>query len=342
MSNVFISFFLYLFFQFVTIVVGFNVVRVTTYGITETLKSWVFGNILLYAIFQIIAVPMILLRLSFSILFWSYVGIVLTVFWAGLRRIKRIKISKPKLSTTTICLFLIIALIIAYQCGIYIFGMHLDEDDARWIAEANDAIETGDMLTRSHHTGEYIGKYTELADVISPWSMIAAVISVMIRSKPSVFLHTIYPPIALLLVYGIYYLISESLFKKQITRFAFVLFVGIIMMFFSGTVYTQSTFTLVRIWQGKASVAGIIIPLLFYLFISINIQDRIESWIKVILVGIAACLMSGMGVMIGLVMIAVYGFMTILLYQKWKKIPIWIASCLPSLLYAFLKLVIKG
>ena len=64
-------------------------------------------------------------------------------------------------------------LVIAGQMCVYIFGMHLDEDDARWIAEANDALVKNKMLLHNPATGEYIGRFVGemIKDVFSPWSI---------------------------------------------------------------------------------------------------------------------------------------------------------------------------
>ena len=90
----------------------------------------------MWALFQIIAVPAIQFRTSFTVLFWIYTVLVIGLAAAGCRIRWKLRFQKPEIS-----FFLVIALIIIlYQAGVYFLKMHLDEDDARWLAEANDAL----------------------------------------------------------------------------------------------------------------------------------------------------------------------------------------------------------
>ena len=130
--------------------------------------TYMIGQLLMWAAFQAVEVPVIYFRQSFTALFWVYSGAVLLLAGWGLFRRVKVKFSKPRLSP-----YLIIAvLVIAYQAVIYIFGIHLDEDDARWIAEANDALVKDKMLLFNPATGEYIGRFAGemVKDVFSPWA----------------------------------------------------------------------------------------------------------------------------------------------------------------------------
>lgn len=332
----------YVILQLIVIVAGLNIIGEKEIRWTGLLKSWITGQMLLFAILQVLAVSMILLRWEFNTLFWTFSGVVIVLFGLGIRRIKRIKLTIHKLSPITLVFLAASILLVLSQAGIYFFGIHLDEDDARWLAEANDAIETGDMMTRSYHTGELLGKFAEMRDVVSPWPMLFAILSRVLVTRVSIVSHTIYPTIEIILVYGIYYLLATELLQKHEARLVFVLFAVLITFFFGGSVYTQGTFSLIRIWQGKASVAGVIIPLLFYFFICINKRNQTRDWILIAVVGLAGCLMSGMGISITLIMIGVYGVYHILAYQSWKRIPFFILSVFPSLAFALTYYCLKG
>ena len=134
------------------------------------------GQLLLWAIFQVIAVPCVYYRMSFNTLFWIYTCVVLMLAVVGIwflcfrQKPRRARGSRESWRSP----FLIIAvLVIAYQMYQYVFGMHLDEDDARWIAEANDALVKNRMMLYNPATGEYIGRFVGemIKDVFSPWSM---------------------------------------------------------------------------------------------------------------------------------------------------------------------------
>ena len=177
--------------------------------------------------------------------------------------------------------------------------------------------------------------------------MLLAIISKMLFTKPAIFAHTIYPPVELFTVYGIYWLIARELFEKQGSKLSCVFLAALVNMFFTTTVYTQSTFTMVRIWQGKASVAAVIVPMLIFLFICINRkelnnQNNTELWLMVFLTGSTACLMSGAGIPLSLVAIVILGFYNVVVYRQWKKIPLWVASMITPLSSGILYMFLRG
>ena len=317
--------------------------------------TYLIGQIVMWAVFQMIAVPMINLRTSFTQLFWIYTGVIAAFAITGLVLRIRTKIDKPEISV-----FLVIAIaIILYQCSIYIFGMHLDEDDARWIAEANDALVKDRMLLFNPATGEYIGRFVGemIKDVYSPWSMYLAWMARITGIKAVILAHTIYAPVLLILCYLAYYEMGRQLFKGKSERGIFLLMVSVINMFFAGNVYTQSVFTLTRIWQGKAVVAAVIIPAVLTMILRIQNGDRVSDWFMLAATGCAACLFSGMGIAISLLTISVYGIYTLIcstirriknkeIKHKWLGGLARLAICLlciaPSVVYGLGYLKLKG
>jgi len=346
MKEAYLPFLGYLILQLAVVIIGLNVIHEQEIGFSSILKSWIFGQMLLFATFQLLAVPMIILRWNFYTLFWSYLGIIILLFSIGCWRLKKIRIhfriNLKNYSWLSILLMIVAAALILCQSGIYFFGIHLDEDDARWLAEANDALEYGHMMTTNFYTGEFTGQFFMLKDVTSPWPLFFAILSRILCTRVSIVAHTLYPTVELLLMYTVYYLIAKELFKKSEARISFVLIASVINYFFGGTVYTQSVFSLIRIWQGKATVAAVIIPLLLYLFICINKKNKTEDWAAVTITGCAACLMSGMGISLSFIMIAVYGAYHIIVFQRWRQVPLWIVSMIPSAATIFVYLVLKG
>ena len=312
------------------------------------------GQLLMWAVFQIVAVPAISFKLPFSVLFWLYTGIIILLILFAAKSWKKPDFKKPEIS-----FFLLIAIcIIAGQCCIYIYGTHIDQDDARWIAEANDALIKNKMLLYNPATGEYIGRFIgEMAkDVFSPWSMYLAWLSRATGIRPAVIAHTIYAPILLLLSYCVYYEIGRVLFEGKKERGIFLLMVSVINLFMAGNVYTQSVFSLTRIWQGKAVVAAVIIPAIFLCTIKLcsdnkqdasELGDTVKNWMNLIIMGVACCLFSGMGIVIGVLMIAVFGiYMIIVRVMKGEfignRIAFWLLSMAPGVIYGLSYFRLKG
>jgi len=317
----------------------------------------------------VIAVPCINFRTTFNTLFWIYTAVVLVLTTIGMRTLlsrNRFRLRhegglwegfKRWFRDSGASVFLFVAfLVIAYQMYIYVFKMHLDEDDARWIAEANDALVKNRMLLHNPATGEYIGRFVGemVKDVYSPWCMYLAWLSRMTRVRAVVVAHTVYPPILLGLSYCVYYEIGCQLFKGKHERGIFLLMVSVINLFMAGNVYTQSVFTLTRIWQGKAVVAAVAIPAIFCVILRVQTEDSLRDWALMIIAGASCCLFSGMGIAIGLLMLAVYGaYVTACSVAKMIKagsskrarlarIGVWIASVLPSIVFALGYMRLKG
>lgn len=335
--------------------------------------TYLCGQLLLWAVFQMIAVPCAFFRTTFSMLFWLYTAaVILLVVWGVWALKVRLASGKHKPGQWKKWLspFLIIALIvIAGQMCVYIFGMHLDEDDARWIAEANDALVKNRMLLHNPATGGYIGRFAGemIKDVFSPWSMYLAWLSRMTGIRAVIIAHTIYPPILLGLSYSAYYEVGCQLFadkrgakRKVHERGIFLLMVSIINLFMAGNVYTQSVFTLTRIWQGKAVVAALMIPTILAIILRVQNSTRqrvgsIRDWILLIVVGVSCCLFSGMGTAVGLLLLAIYGLYVVVcmivrtarhMEYKWKdcviRAGLWFASLVPSIVYGLSYLRLKG
>lgn len=347
MGQAILPFLGYVVLQLAVTVVGLNVIHEKELSASGVLKSWIFGQMILFAVLQIVAVPMILLRWKFDILVWCFTCISTVLFCFGCWRFAKgktkIKIRMPELKPLGLLLLMIVVLLVLWQVCNYFFGIHLDEDDARWLAEANDARVYGDMMTRNFFTGEFEGTFRTVRDVTSPWPMMWAIVSRLLFTRTSIFAHTIYAPIELFLMYCLYWLIGRELFKKAESRLLFMISVAMINLFLAGSGYTQSVFSLIRIWQGKATTAAVMIPFIFYLFILLyKNNDNILSWIIILISGFAACLMSGAGMVAGLVMIFILGLYDIVAYQRWKRIYLWLLSILPPVLYNLAYMWLKG
>ncbi len=314
---------------------------------TGLIRSWVFGQMVLFALLQLLAVPMVFFHVSFSVLYISYCTSDGLLAAGGIYRLvitlkKPVPVVPKKKEPRSPLAWILLGLaflVILYQFLTYLLGIHLDEDDTRWLAQANDALETGEMFFYQFYTGENVGWYYLIKDVTSPFPMLYAILSrLILNTRVSIIAHTVYPPMELLVMYGIYWMLADELFKKKDARAAFLLLVAVINLFYAGTVFTQSVFSLVRIWQGKATVAAVIIPLIFCLFIRVNKDNRVSDWLLLAVVDCAACLMSGMGISIAAIMIGACGAYHIIAYRHWKRIPLFVLAVLPSVLCGLLYL----
>lgn len=322
---------------------------------------YVFGHITMWAVFEIVAVPLILMKKSFMTVVYIWcafiailvlcdiVTFILQIVKKDIARekydfnLKKIIADKNNIFTGIIIIAAVV--LIGYQCYNYVAYMHLDEDDSRFVVNACEAYDNNSMLLINPATGEYEGTWVgELAkDVTSPWSIYVAMISKIVRIYPTIVFHTILPLFLVLMAYGVYWLLAKRLFKNNTEAAGlFVLFAALINTYFNASVYTNSTFFLTRIWQGKAVVAGVMMPLLFYLLYSLyQHMNSYGKYVIIMISNIAACLLSGMGIFFGIIMTVVYGMYYVAIKKKCLGL-LWIfLSCVPSIVFALLYVLVK-
>ena len=314
--------------------------------------AYLYGQVFLWAVFQVLAVPLVLMRAPFVLLLVLYM-LALTVFLVlGVRKMSGVK-KNFNLSNASIPLIIALLLILG-QMTVYFLGMHLDEDDARWIAEANDAITKNAMYLHNPATGAYTGEFVGevMKDVFSPWSMYIAFFAKVTGINAAIVAHTILAPLLLAISYMVYHEISKVLFKGKTEVGLFLLSVAVINLFFGGNRHTQSVTSMIRIWQGKAIVAAIMIPMVFLLFLNMKeapwkqeSSDKEETqikkgcanrsnWLWIMVAGCSGCLFSGMGIAISALMIGVLGAYTIVC-NRWKEIPYFLLAIAPSIIFGF-------
>ena len=113
----------------------------------------------------------------------------------------------------------------------------------------------------------------------------------------------------------------------------FLLFLAWMNIFGYYSVYTMSTFLLIRIWQGKALVASLFIPLMFYLMCELLEKNEKKIWYAVTaLTGLAGALASGIGITALPVVIGVGGIVN--LFHRGgvrKTVKIW-CTAIPSVI----------
>jgi hypothetical protein len=323
---------------------------------------YLLGNILMYAVFQVIAVPEIFLKRKFSevVMIWCIVTCILLVI-SMISLVMHFHINKIKQSivdtvkstfvrekigenilTTVVAIAAV--LIVGWQMWAYYHYMYLDEDDSRFVVAANDAYDTDGMFTINYATGDATEEYSQVRDLISPWSIYLALISKLVGIYPTIVAHTILPVFLVLMAYCAYWLIADVLFKgKLLSCFTVVLIAALANMEFGNSVYTEGVFLLTRVWQGKAVVAGIMIPAMIYFMYVAYYKEKRRALCYVLLgiVDAAMCLMSGMGIFFAGIMIAVYGVCSVIMSKRWTSLIGYMLACIPTIAYGLLYATLK-
>ena len=263
---------------------------------------------------------------------------------------------------------LIFAIVFVVLTGIILYNMirlyHIDQDDTRFVVNAVDILRTDSILRTDPTTGTALklvyGDFYK--DLVSCWSVFLAYAGFVGGVSPTIAAHSILQVLLYFLILALYWRISEVLFdsnkedgleiseKQEVTekivdsgksgranlesRLIFMYFVELVTAFGSYSVQSSEVFVLSRLWQGKAVVAGLGIPLIIYLFLKIgNEPQRWSNYIILAMTAIAMCHMSAMGIVIAAVMIAVFALYTAIITKKLRVLIISAICCVPPAIY---------
>ena len=275
-------------------------------------RSYVIGYIGLWALIQLVTVPLILLRQSFIIVVAVISVIVMAVIIYGLKKkyysfsLLEFKDTGSKIAFLVMCVAIVALLIVTA------IMQHTDADDTRFVVNAVDIVRTNRMFLTNPATGQSMSVWDgELVkDVTSPWAVFVAYCSKITDIHPTIMAHAVLQLVLTFIMCLVYWMMSEVFFKEDIGgRSIFVSLVLLITVYGNYSVYSAETFAITRIWQGKAVVASIGIPLIFT--ITMWIYDNIKqigNYVLLFLVAMAMCHMSGMGIIISVIMTGCISF----------------------------------
>lgn len=338
-------------------VLGYLIAEVADINSTDIFEkygfSYIMGHVFMWALFQLVAVPLILAKSRLWVVTVLWIVLIIISVIIGIVYLKKRKktpinnaeeIQKQENRIWLVLSIMLAIIIVGYQCYMYFAYMHIDDDDARFVVNSVDAYEKGTMFLTNPANGNYMGTWVgELVkDVSSPWSIYIAMISKLLGIYPTIVAHTIYPVFLLIGGYVAYYLMAKLIFDDRIKSFLMVAVVATVNMSFGESVYNQSYFSIVRIWQGKAVVAGVLIPFLTYLLIRLyKYSEKNCNYVLIFTTNMAMSLMSGMGIFFSGILTGVCGVWFTLINKNWKGMLYVILTCIPTIIYGLSYIMIK-
>ena len=313
-------------------------------------NSWlsrlVCGYALMFAFFEVLALPMIFAGLSFAVLKYIYSAVCIVLSIMALLKIRKnfLQEGKEKIKSIREIPWIMWAafLLIALQMGAYVLGMATDLDDSFYVATAATTLETGGMFQYGAYTGRLAAELPSRY-VLAPFPIMLAFFSDAVQMHPAVVAHTIQPVFFLLISYSVYGFIGKKLMgedKKAVGFFMF--FLALVQTFSYYSVYSQGTFMLIRIWQGKALLAAFVLPAIFYRSFCCMQEDAARGdWLRLLCLMLAACLVSSMGMMLAPVTLGIMAILYGVLKKQWRKVLYMFLCCLPNLCCAVIYLLIR-
>ncbi|MBR3614686.1 MAG: hypothetical protein IKL55_05870 [Clostridia bacterium] len=326
--------------------------------------AFIIGYLFIFAICQLITVPFIYLELSLTNLVLTLVSIfgIISIISIVLN-IKNIKNiwnntieyikTMPKLLT------LITMILIGLQIFAFVGFMHIDDDDSFYVGTATTAVQTNSLFKYSAATGEddlenKLSRYR-----LGPFPIYSAVVSKLVDIHPAIISHVVLPAIFVPIVYMIYGLIGNELFKKDKKQvLIFVMLMSVINIWGNYSVRNNFSFFLLRIWQGKAVLANIILPAIILLFMKAENNDYSFKYCLLLFITIlAGTFTTTMGIAlppIELMLLAIVYEISKINFKKLKEnkeeknniktrlknIMKCLVCCIPSILYGLAFLII--
>ena len=298
--------------------------------------AYLSGWVLIWAMIQVVSVPMILLRTPFTPVFWIITGMVAVFGFYGMYTCRRIRFTLPKytwlewtgLGVTVVCMAVLLLVNLTTQ--------HTDGDDSRFVVNAVDILRTNTMFLTNPATGERLDIWQGelIKDVTAPWAVFIAWCAKLTGTHATVMAHTVLPLILFLAVFSVWWLLSETFFKREVFYRCLFMDVLILVTVYGGfSVYSEEVFMLSRIWQGKAVVAAFGVPAAYLIGDWIYRENSRSSYVLSLLLNLAMCLMSGMGLIIGAMIFGSLGLVYGMVKKNWKMSLLLWGSCIPNIVY---------
>ncbi len=308
--------------------------------------NYIYGIMIEFAVTEVFAVPLIILRKPFHILsaYWllaciilCMVSIILNAF--SIKDIFKRFIESLKNTHWTVVLVTILVLSQAFVLARY---AHFDNDDARFVTYATMAIQQDVMYTIEPQAGLQEDTVLPTRDIFSPFPMYTAIIAKYLDIHPAIVAHTVFPALLIPIAYMVFWQLAYVLFGKVNEKAnIFCILISVIYMFgdFSDRFYFGHL--LYRIWQGKAVLANILIPMSILVYYECATENKIINWISLYIIFIAGCLTSQMGILLLPICI---GVLTVVYMIKYRRIGYGIKSLcavVPCIIYGLMYLIIK-
>lgn len=274
----------------------------------SVVESYILGNIIIWAIFQVLCVLMGFMGSSFTVLTVIFTVIILVLLivslglqargikekiWNLVRKVTRFRWGE----------WLIIALILV-QVGSLVFGMSYsgaNGDDAAYIAISLDALEQNSIGKINYYTGLPTG--VPLKILLTSWNYYISFLSKISGVHVAIIAHTFLPIVLVPMAYMVYLLIAGELFQhKRKKVVAFLLWINLLIIFGGYSWYTLTFRLDVCVWQGKAVMATIMLPFLFYYLLRTNEYQK-RDFMCLLFILISTCAMSLMGVGLSIIIV---------------------------------------
>lgn len=311
----------------------------------NVLLAYFFGLFSVLALFQVLALPMIYLKCSLTLLTHTWEGCVLAMAVISVllngtfQRQRRWVMGVARHMTLVLAAVLIC---VGLQAAYVTERQHIDDDDAFYLATSTTAVETDSLYQFNPYTGKRY-KSVPARYVMASWPLFVASLSRLSGFHPAILAHLALPGIVVLWAYLIYALFAARLFPgDRHKQSLFLLFVVVLLSFSGYSIYSSGTFLFIRGWQGKAVLAGVGIPAMAWTaWMALKEREGQAAWISMACAVTGACMFSSMGVALSLVLLGSCGLVGAIAWKRWRYLLGTALACAPALACGIVYVVLR-
>lgn len=315
---------------------------------------WISGQIFLWACFQLICVPLILLQFDFKFAVAGYNMVqalaVLAAVALGFRNRKRTSAVErirgfDRGRSARTALWVIFWAFLIFQLVQAIRMTYRDGDDAFYVAITSITQNAQIMYRKLPYTG--FGTELDVRHGLAPFPVWISYLAEMTGIRAVSMAHVAVPLALIAMTYGVFYLLGGMLLQEKRDALPlFLIFTELLVLFGDYSFYTVENFMIARSRQGKAALGSIVIPVLLLLLLLLlrQLQEGAAvSWKYYVLLAAAngaGCLYSTMGAMLCCLLVGIAGLCAAAAYKCPKILIPMALCCLPNVCFAFLYLVL--
>ncbi len=313
------------------------------------------GYMLMWAVFQLICVPCVLLEEKYTGMFpyvvYGFAGVSGGLAVAGgYLTLKNIGRRSEETGESKKCLgglekvgWCIFGVLVLIQLLASFFLTYADGDDAFYVA-VSTITEASDTLYKimPYSMGE---TGLDIRHGLAPFPIWIAFLARISGFKPVFVAHVMVGTLLIGMTYVIFYKIAEYLWPdNEKNRPAFLCFTALLVLFGDYSYKTPENFMIARSRQGKAALGNIIVPvmvlLLLMIFRQVQEEQKVQRmlWIVMCATVTSACLCSTLGTFLVCLFLGAAGLCAGIAYRNIRLIINMAVCCIPAVIFALMYL----
>lgn len=306
----------------------------------DILKVEFCGFFLYFGFFQMIALPLILLKRSLSMLsyIWVALNILIIALFVFLIVTKRCIIKVKQLEDTSLVtrLLMIVAFLIVIGQAYYgAVQFYTGWDTAYYLGTMNSAVYTNTMYQYDGSTGRIVSDIN-LRYALSTFFMNTAVVAKITGLHILTIQRYVVSSICVLMSNLIVYLIGKLIFSNDARKTSVLVILNVVFSYYLISEYSTSQFLLLRGYEAKGYCANVVIPATLYCMLRIWKRESKANWKLLFLVAFASVPISMSAILIVPVLIGLMLLAQVIIKKNWKELIYGFICVLPNILYLLL------